>query len=195
MAPKYYAVYTGKIPGIYNTWKECKDQVHGFPKATYKSFSTIKQARNYLKNNGVSTRAIKSSSIESPTKFNRKNIFTDGSYKNKIAGSGVWIPDEQVGISSLVPGKQTNNTAEIYAVLLAIQYSTGPLLIYTDSLYTIDCLTGKCDIHKNTELFKKVFKAMKGRDIIFEHVYGHEKDLDPYKSAGNTKADYYADYY
>ena len=27
---KYYAVKNGKVPGIYNTWDECKENIHGF---------------------------------------------------------------------------------------------------------------------------------------------------------------------
>ena len=29
MAKKYYAVRVGKVPGIYQTWDECKKNVHG----------------------------------------------------------------------------------------------------------------------------------------------------------------------
>ena len=36
MAKKYYAVRVGKVPGIYQTWDECKKNVHGFPAAEYK---------------------------------------------------------------------------------------------------------------------------------------------------------------
>ena len=36
MAKKYYAVRVGKVPGIYQTWDECKKNVHGFPAAEYR---------------------------------------------------------------------------------------------------------------------------------------------------------------
>lgn len=48
MAKKYYGVRVGKTPGIYNTWDECKAQVHGFPGAEYKSFPTLEEARIYV---------------------------------------------------------------------------------------------------------------------------------------------------
>lgn len=48
MAKKYYGVRVGKTPGIYNTWEECKAQVHGFPGAEYKSFPTLEEARIYV---------------------------------------------------------------------------------------------------------------------------------------------------
>ena len=37
MASKFYAVKKGKIPGIYNSWDDCKKMVDGFPGAVYKS--------------------------------------------------------------------------------------------------------------------------------------------------------------
>lgn len=48
MAKKYYGVRVGKTPGIYNTWDECKAQVHGFPGAEYKSFPTLEEAQIYV---------------------------------------------------------------------------------------------------------------------------------------------------
>lgn len=41
---KYYAVAKGRKPGIYLTWKDCKEQVYGFGGAKYKSFSSQEEA-------------------------------------------------------------------------------------------------------------------------------------------------------
>ena len=49
MAQKYYAVRTGKKPGIYNTWEECKAVVDGYPGAQYKSFKTREEADRLAK--------------------------------------------------------------------------------------------------------------------------------------------------
>ena len=48
MAKKYYAVRCGRVPGIYETWDECKAQVDGYPAARYKSFQTKEQAKAFL---------------------------------------------------------------------------------------------------------------------------------------------------
>lgn len=45
---KYYAVRAGFVPGIYKTWDECKKQVIGFPGADYKSFLSIKSAKEFI---------------------------------------------------------------------------------------------------------------------------------------------------
>lgn len=52
MAKKYYAVAMGKTPGIYLTWEDCKAQVHGFPRAVYKSFSTFEEAEEFIVTKG-----------------------------------------------------------------------------------------------------------------------------------------------
>jgi ribonuclease HI len=47
---KFYAVRTGKSPGIYHTWPECLEQVKGFPKAVFKSFTSLTEAESFLNN-------------------------------------------------------------------------------------------------------------------------------------------------
>lgn len=42
--PKFYVVWKGVNPGIYTSWAECKQQVHGYDSALYKSFSTKEEA-------------------------------------------------------------------------------------------------------------------------------------------------------
>lgn len=41
---KFYVVWAGRMPGIYDTWEECKAQVHGVA-ASYKSYSTLEEAQ------------------------------------------------------------------------------------------------------------------------------------------------------
>jgi ribonuclease HI len=58
MAKKnFYAVRTGKVTGIFQTWDECKASVDGYPGAEYKGFSTEEAAKEYLAG-GVKTRTV-----------------------------------------------------------------------------------------------------------------------------------------
>ena len=43
--PKFYVVWSGREPGIYLTWEECKAQVHGAEGARYKAFPSMEEAR------------------------------------------------------------------------------------------------------------------------------------------------------
>ena len=51
---KFYAVKIGSIPGIYNTWTECKAQTNGFPGSQFKSFTTFDDASEYIRSEGGS---------------------------------------------------------------------------------------------------------------------------------------------
>ena len=42
---KYYVVWNGVTPGIYNSWTECQLQIKGFPGAQYASFKSEAQAK------------------------------------------------------------------------------------------------------------------------------------------------------
>ena len=46
MAKKYYVVWKGSSPGVYDSWKECQKQIKAFEGAQYKSFPTQKQAES-----------------------------------------------------------------------------------------------------------------------------------------------------
>lgn len=46
MSNKYYVVFIGRVPGVYESWEECKAQVDKFPGAKFKSFKTILETCN-----------------------------------------------------------------------------------------------------------------------------------------------------
>ena len=48
MAKKFYAVKTGRTPGVYGTWADCKAQVDGYSGAVYKSFPTAAEALAFV---------------------------------------------------------------------------------------------------------------------------------------------------
>lgn len=49
MAKKnYYAVKSGREPGIYRTWDKCKEQIDGFSGGEYKGFVTLEEAESYM---------------------------------------------------------------------------------------------------------------------------------------------------
>ncbi|MCC8170794.1 MAG: ribonuclease H family protein [Parabacteroides sp.] len=43
---KYYVVWNGRVPGVYDTWEACKAQVENEAGAKYKSFDTEEKARD-----------------------------------------------------------------------------------------------------------------------------------------------------
>lgn len=52
----YYAVANGRNPGIYNSWNECKRQVHQFPNPVFRKFKTETEAHNFIQKNAGTRR-------------------------------------------------------------------------------------------------------------------------------------------
>jgi viroplasmin and RNaseH domain-containing protein len=72
---KWYAVRTGRNPGIYTTWDACRKQIFKFPGAEYKSFPTKEAAELYMK--GRKAEAETPSESIDP---NRMTVYVDGSF-------------------------------------------------------------------------------------------------------------------
>lgn len=83
MAAKYYAVKTGKTPGIYMTWDECREMTHGYPGAIYKSFKTLEEAKQFMDDgtgNLAAGRAKSTGTVQSDIEMPENYAFVDGSY-------------------------------------------------------------------------------------------------------------------
>jgi len=138
-------------------------------------------------------------------------VYTDGSCinngkKDAKAGMGVYFGENDFrNVSKPVSGKQTNNTAELGAILEAVEIlkkeieSGQRIIIYTDSEYAIKCFTtyGRKIHHMdnpenipNLELIKKGFAIFSKyhSNLILRHIRSHtgKKDED---SLGNEQAD------
>jgi len=48
---KYYVVWEGHTPGIYNSWAECQAQTKNYPAAKYKSFKSLNEAEEAFHGN------------------------------------------------------------------------------------------------------------------------------------------------
>ncbi len=48
---KYYVVWQGATPGVYDDWGKCQAQIKGFPEAKYKSFESKEAAEAAFKDN------------------------------------------------------------------------------------------------------------------------------------------------
>lgn len=131
-------------------------------------------------------------------------IFTDGNCKNNgkkgaNGGSGLYIP--QLDIKSVeIIKNPTNQRAELIAIKMCFQYilqkeiNNKNILICTDSLYSINCLTNwYCTWEKNgyiasnkkpvknKEIIQEILKLknacfLKNNIISFKHIKSHQKE-------------------
>ncbi|NXV27148.1 RNH1 Ribonuclease, partial [Rissa tridactyla] len=123
-------------------------------------------------------------------------VYTDGccsgNGRNRArAGIGVyWGPGHPLNISERLPGRQTNQRAEIHAACKAIEQAKSQnikkLIIYTDSKFTINGITSWVDNWKtngwrtssggsviNKEDFERLDNLSKGIEIQWMHIPGH----------------------
>ncbi|OJT15040.1 Ribonuclease H1, partial [Trametes pubescens] len=129
-------------------------------------------------------------------------VFTDGccimnGTADAVAGSGVWFgAGDERNEGARVPYEgQSNQTGEIYAVILAGQKVPPfvPLHVVSDSKYVVDGLTTNLRSWEdkgwigvaNAELFRDAAAGMRARSAVttFRWVKGHSKVL------GNEEAD------
>ena len=120
MAKKYYAVRKGRETGIFASWDECKASVDGFSGAEYKSFSTIRDAEEYL---GIVRGASAVSTGDAVS------AYVDGSYdaaSGRYSGAAIIVDEEGTKeISAAYDDDQSslrNVAGEIMGARLAIDY-------------------------------------------------------------------------
>ncbi|WFD39448.1 ribonuclease H [Malassezia japonica] len=164
---KFYAVRVGRVPGVYTTWDECKAQVERFQGSVYKSFPTRELAEAFRRGEDVRAPAARKRGADDGGErvakapkvvsiipsFQGVTVYTDGSARGNgrtgaIAGYGVYWDDAKyhsLNLARRLAGPvQTNNRAELTAILRAVQVCPEPLKplrIFTDSQYAINALT------------------------------------------------------
>lgn len=103
MRRKYYVVWQGLSPGIYDSWEECEEQVRGFAGAKYKAFNNIEDA----------TAAFRGSYEDQATLLiamaNRKPVAMDYSAFPEIRTDAVAVD----GACSGVPGPMEYRCVEL----------------------------------------------------------------------------------
>lgn len=144
MVKKYYVVWQGKKPGIYTSWEDCQRQVHGFPNAKYKAYTSVEEAEEAYKS-GDKFRKKTSPSMD----YLKKSVSVDAAcssnpgemeYQGVYTGSG-----ERLFHYGPVP-KGTNNIGEFLAIVhaLALLKKKGSLLpVYSDSRTAISWVRNK----------------------------------------------------
>ncbi len=161
---KFYVVWKGKTPGIYNNWKSCKSQVDGFLGASYKSFPTMKEAERALRD-GPQYKSTTGGARVSKKVFDYSTVVEKNSICVDAACAGNPGAMEYRGVITLSkveifhfgPMKLgTNNIGEFLAIVhaLAMFKSKGNVdsSIYTDSRTAMSWVRKK---KANTKLFEK----------------------------------------
>ena len=216
----FYAVANGRTIGIFLNWNDCNNSVKKYKNALYKKFNTKEEADNFIKvnekniddiNNNIQNHNIIVNSKDDNIVFNPDYyVYTDGACSNNgkdnaLAGIGIFFGiNDNRNISKKIEGKQTNNTAELSAIIETYHIIENDILngkkiaIVSDSEYAIKCVSSygekcykKCwnvDI-PNKDLVKIAYEMYKDKlNIQFIHIKAHTNNTDIH-SFGNDNAD------
>ena len=216
----FYAVANGRTIGIFLNWNDFNNSVKKYKNALYKKFNTKEEADNFIKvnekniddmNNNIQNHNIIVNSKDDNIVFNPDYyVYTDGACSNNgkdnaLAGIGIFFGiNDNRNISKKIEGKQTNNAAELSAIIETYHIIENDILngkkiaIVSDSEYAIKCVSSygekcyrKCwnvDI-PNKDLVKIAYEMYKDKlNIQFIHIKAHTNNTDIH-SFGNDNAD------
>ncbi|HCT89768.1 MAG TPA: RNase H [Lachnospiraceae bacterium] len=187
MAKKFYAVRKGKVPGIYTSWDLCREQVHGFSSAEYKSFPTKEEAEAYMGLNRDKTGGKSASelSLESGILM----AYVDGSYSGGSDFSYGMVLLSRDGEQSFCEkirdgelSKMRNVAGEIKgaeaAMRYALEHGFRRLIIYHDYEGIAKWCQGDWKTNRDgTKAYKEYYDSIRSRiDISFVKVEGHSGD-------------------
>ncbi|KAH7915685.1 ribonuclease H-like domain-containing protein [Hygrophoropsis aurantiaca] len=206
------------VDGIYRD--ECEQQVKGFTGAVFKKFPSEAEAQAWIagvapsssshqiattSSSRTSANVGSSGSSSKPAAQDEDErgcivVYCDGACKGNgkagsVAGVGVWWgAGDPRNIAERCPGDQTNNRAELIGIVRVLETappSSRPLLIKTDSSYSISCIevwfskwvrngfrTGGGERVKHQEIIRYISaliaaRKKAGQEVRFKHVRGH----------------------
>jgi ribonuclease HI len=200
---KYYVVWKGLQPGVYDTWEACKRQVMGFDKALYKSFETHEAALRAYKDHPyryIGQQEKVSKVISEPLAPPDPNsISVDGACNGKTGEAeyrGVYTATGQELFAAGPFDHASNNIVEFLAIVHALAYCKQRQLtlpIYSDSKTAISWVrrkniktTVKPD-DKNRKVFELIARAL---EWLRTHSYSNPILKWETEVWGEIKADY-----
>ena len=215
----YYCVYLGRNPGIYSSWSECQQQVSKFSGAIYKKFSSLEEAEYFLQSGQIPGPQKKVVPVLSESQKITPNpnilyIYTDGSCPGNgkygcQGGIGVHFRNSNYeDISEPWTFHPTNQKMELMAIQRALekvfsdQGKYTSIELYTDSQYSIDCVTkyisqwlkndwlnSKHEPVKNKEIIQTIYDLkIQFKNLSLNHINSHTGKQDQH-SLGNEIAD------
>lgn len=179
---KYYVVWEGVKPGVYESWSECQQNIKGYASAKYKSFPSLQAAQAALKGNFrdyMGKEVNVALQLEGLKENQPKPIFpalaVDAAWNTATGDMEYRGADAQTGREIFRQGPfrdGTNNIGEFLAIvhgLALLKQTQSELPVYTDSMTAISWIRKK---HANTKLEKTA-----RNQIVFDLIARAEKWL------------------
>lgn len=83
---KFYAVRKGTVTGIFETWPECQEAVKGYSNAEFKGFSSLEEAKNYIKDDSDTSKNNSPGVLVKPqiNEGTHVKAYVDGSFDESL---------------------------------------------------------------------------------------------------------------
>ena len=175
---KYYVVWAGIDPGIYDSWEKCQLQIKAYPNAKYKSFKTLADAKTAFAGKYEDHITKTSKATSGLNEVSKRHIIWDSIAVDAACSGnpgdmeyrGVDTETKQEIFRRGVFKEGTNNIGEFLALVhaLALLKKTGKTkkLIYTDSRTAMSWVRNKkvkttlVETKKNEALFQLIDRAI-----------------------------------
>ncbi|TLP73120.1 viroplasmin family protein [Maribacter sp. ACAM166] len=175
---KFYVVWKGKRPGIYDSWSTCKAAISGYAGAEYKSFESFDGAKKGYDGSYADYKGKKKTSSLSKEELIKIGLPNDHSISVDAASSGNPGIMEYQGVDTKTGKKLfrqgpfpqgTNNIGEFLAIVHGLAFlkeRNSDRFIYTDSRTAMswvrkkNCNTKLVESAKNKNLFELIRRAV-----------------------------------
>ena len=201
MAKKWYVVWVGTRPGIYETWDECKQQVDGYPNGRFKSFTTKENAEHafldgFEKHWGVKNQEIYMNHLD---EIILESIVVDATCEGNprpVGFRGYYLKEKRFVFDFKPVYYGTNNIGEFLAIVEALKYLkiiNSNKVIYSDSklaIYWVSIKKCYTDLPRNPQtesIFKYIDIAL---EWLLQNDYKNEILFWSNKKWGENPADY-----
>ena len=191
---KFYAVRVGRVPGIYQSWEDCKKQTEGYPSPQFKSFKTAEEAAEFMgwsKNKGQEDSQANNQLTGADKKTETElTAYVDGSYNTATGeygyGAVIITADGEVELyekgTDQELAQMRNVAGEIKASEAAMRYAMEngykSITIFHDYEGIARWCTGDWKTNKEgTKEYKNFFdEVSKKIEVSFVKVKGHSGD-------------------
>lgn len=189
---KYYAVKSGRKPGVYLTWDECREQVSGYSGAVYKSFADRDAAKAFVtgEDHGDHTKTTKCGNGTEKDRTDRTAVYVDGSYDKQTGefsfGAVVLSGGEERTFSQKFEygtlSEMHNVAGELKGAEFAMRYCAEHGINAVDLYYDYEGIAAWANGHwktnkDGTKAYKAFYDEIKGTlDVNFVKVKGHSGD-------------------
>ncbi len=203
---KYYVVWRGKHPGIYDSWEACKAEIEGVKNAEYKAFSSLSEAETAYNSNYAVYKGKKNSEQELSAEEllrigepNYHSIAVDAASSGNpgiMEYRGVDTRSRKTLFKQGPFQEGTNNVGEFLAIVHALAYlkkRNSDRIIYSDSRTAMSWVRKKsCNTKlerssRNIALFELVERAV---DWLKKNSYNNPIVKWETKAWGEIPADF-----